>query len=420
MVKKRTQIELITGLDVGSTAIRVDVAKQTLLEDGSVDLQIIGLVEVPSEGVHKGVINSIEECVSAISHALEQMEQMIGVPIEHAWVGIAGGHITSQESKGVVAVAKSDGEIAEEDMVRAVEAARTVAMPLNYEILHVLPRNFCVDGQTGIKDPVGMTGVRLEVDTQIIQGLTSHIKNITKAVYRTGIDIDDLVFSALAIGEVVVTPRQKDLGVAIVNIGGSTTSLLVFEEGEVIHSAVLPIGSEHITNDLAIGLRTSIEIAEKVKVEYGECLAKNISKKEMLDLGIVGAEVNEEVSRKYVAEIIGARMEEILEKVDNDLININRSGLLPAGIVLTGGGAKLAGLVDLAKDRLRLPASLGYPLNVQSVSEKINDLSFSTAVGLINWGANLQHSGSKRSSFGRRSVDKISQQVRGWFKSLVP
>jgi len=420
MVKKRTQTELITGLDIGSTAVRVAVAKQALLDDGSIDLQIVGLVEVPSEGVHKGVINSIEESVSAVSHALEQVEKVIGVPIDHAWVGMSGGHVTSQESKGVVAVAKSDGEIAEEDLERAVEAARTVATPLNYEILHVLPRSFCVDGQTGIKDPVGMTGVRLEVDTQIIQGLTSHIKNITKAVYRTGIDIDDLVFSILAIADVVVTPRQKDLGVAVVNIGGSTTSLLVFEEGDVIHSAVLPIGSEHITNDLAIGLRTSIEVAERVKVEYGECITKGISKKEMFDLGAVGAEVSEEVSRKYIAEIISARMEEILEKVDEELAGIERSGLLPAGVVLTGGGVRLAGLVDLAKDKLCLPVSLGYPLDMQSVSEKINDLSFTTAVGLVNWGANLQHGSGKRSGFGRRSVDKVSQQVRGWFKSLVP
>ena len=200
MLKRKAQVELITGLDLGSHSVRLAVGKQTLLPGERENFQIIGLVEVPSEGIHKGVISSIEETVSAISHGLEKMEHLIGVPIEHAWVGVSGLQIVSQNSKGVVAVAKADGEIAAEDLERAIEASRAVATPLNYEILHVIPRMFTVDGQTGIKDPVGMTGVRLEVDTQIIEGQTSHIKNVTKAVYRTGIDIDDLVFSILAVG----------------------------------------------------------------------------------------------------------------------------------------------------------------------------------------------------------------------------
>ena len=202
MFSKKTSIELITGLDIGSTAVRVSVGKLDLSGDKNSNLQIIATVEVPSEGVHKGVVTSIEEAVSSISYALEQTERVVGVPVEHAWIGISGSHISSQESRGVVAVAKSDGEISMEDVERAVEAARTVATPLNYEILHVLPRNYTVDGQTGIKDPVGMSGIRLEVETRIIQGLSSYINNLTKAVYRTGIDIDDLVFSILASAEI--------------------------------------------------------------------------------------------------------------------------------------------------------------------------------------------------------------------------
>lgn len=411
---------MITGLDLGSTAVRVAVGKQIFLEGERKELQIIGLSEVPSEGIHKGVVTSIEEAVSSISHALEQAEQMIGLPVEHAWVGIAGSHISSQESKGVVAVARSDGEITGEDMERAVEAARAIATPLNYEILHVLPRSFTVDGQTGIKDPIGMTGVRLEVDTKIIQGQTPHLKNVTKVVYRTGVDIDDLVFSILAVGDVVVAPRQKDLGVAVVSIGGSTTSLAVYEEGESIHTAVLPLGGEHVTNDLAIGLKTQIEVAERVKMEYGECLSKNISKKETFNLGEIGAEVNEEVSRKYVAEIIEARLDEILEKIDDEFKKIGRSGLLPAGVVFTGGGAKISGLVDLSKQKLHLPATLGYPLNLFSVSDKVNDLSFTTAVGLVNWGANLYGGKGGGRGLRLRSVEKVSKQVRSWFKSLIP
>jgi cell division protein FtsA len=265
-----------------------------------------------------------------------------------------------------------------------------------------------------------MTGVRLEVDTQIIEAQTAYIKNITKAVYRTGVDIDDLVFSILAAGDLVATSRQKDLGVAVVNIGGSTTSLVVYEEGDVIHTAVLPIGGEHVTNDLAIGLRNS-EVAERVKKEYGECLSKNIDKKENVALRMVGGDTNEEVSRRYIAEIISARMEEILGKIDNELVKIGRSGLLPAGVIFTGGGAKINGLVDLAKMQLRLPATLGYPLDIMSVSEKINDLSFTTAVGLVHWGANMQRKGGRGvGGIGGRSVGKVSEQVRGWFRSLIP
>jgi cell division protein FtsA len=418
MVGNKNKIELITGLDIGSTAIRIAVGQLTYGQHGQ-NLQIIGAVEVPSEGVNKGVVSSIEECVSSISNALEQVEHLVGVPIEHTWVGISGTHIESQESKGVVAAAKSNGEIGEEDVERAVEAARTVATPLNYEILHVLPRNFTVDGQTGIKDPIGMTGIRLEVETQIIQGVAQHIKNLTKAVYRTGIDIDDLVLSILAVGDAVVTSRQKELGVAVVNIGGATTSLVVYEEGDIIHTTVLPIGSEHVTNDLAIGLRSSIDVAERVKIEYGNCINKGLSKKEKMDLVSVGSDVSEQVELKYIAEIVGARMEEILEKINEELLKIGRAGLLPAGVVFTGGGSKISGLVDFTKEALGLPASLGYPMDLSSVTDKINDLSFSTAMALVNWGASMNGGGARKSR-RLKSVDKVSGQVKNWFKSLVP
>lgn len=420
-LRRKTKTELITGLDIGQTAVRVVVGKFVSKAGiGQSELQIVGMTEVSSEGVNRGIVTSIEEAVSAISHALEQAERQVGVPIEHAWVGISGPHIQSQESKGVVAVAKSDGEIGFEDMERALEAARTVATPLNYEILHVLPRSYAVDGQTGIKDPTGMTGIRLEVNTQIIQGAAAQIKNLTKAVYRTGIDIDDLVFSILAAGEAVVTPRQKELGTAVVNIGGATTGLIVYEEGDIIHTSILPVGSSHVTNDLAIGLRSSIEVAERVKKEYGECVDRGFSKKDFIDLATVGADFKEEVLRKDVTDYISARMEEILEKVDQELAKINRSHLLPAGIIFTGGGSKIAGLIELSKDKLGLPSSLGYPLGIKSVSDKINDLSFVTAVGLVKWGANLQLGGAKQRGLNIKAVERLSKRAKGWFKSLIP
>lgn len=392
------QDEIIAGLDVGSTAVRLAVGQIVPVNDKK-ELHIIGASEAPAEGVHRGVVTSIEDAVSSISACLEKAEQMTGVPISRAWVGISGSHIISEESKGVIAVAKADGEISEEEVERAIEAARTVATPLNYEILHVIPKSYTVDGQVGIKDPIGMTGVRLEVDTQIIQGLSSQIKNLTKAVYRTSLEINDLVLSILATAEAVATDKQKDLGVAVVNLGGATTSVVVFEEGDILDTAVLPIGSEHISADLAIGLRTSIDAADRLKLEYGSAVSKDIGKKEEIDLFDLGAAEHEMVSLKFASEIIEARVEEIMDKVESIFKKIGRSGVLPAGVIFTGGGAKLNGLIEVAKRKLRLPATLGYPLNITSVTDKVNDLSFTTAIGLVKWGM-MSELSQEKNNFG--------------------
>ncbi len=419
MPRKKDRTEYITGLDIGSTTVRVAVGQYVSTQNSPDQFQIIAAVEVPSEGMQKGMITSIEDIVSSISSALEQVERLIGMPIEHVWVGISDSHIIAQESRGVVAVGKSDGEISEDDVERAIEAARTVASPLNYEVLHVLPRSFSVDGQTNIKDPVGMTGIRLEVDTKIIYGLSSHLKNITKAVYRAGVDIDDFVLSVLATGEAVVDDQQKDLGVAVVNIGGPTTSMAVYEEGDVLHTAVIPIGSAHITNDLALGLKTSIEIAENVKSMHGVCVSKGISKKDTIDLQKFGAQASEEIAMHYVAEIIEARVGEILEKVDEELMKIDRSQLLPAGIVFVGGGSKIRGLVELAKQTISLPASIGHVHGIQGITDKITDSAYIPVIGLVKWGAQMAHSSSgKRLSFA--IANKIQDKVNKIFKSLIP
>ncbi|MFA5021700.1 MAG: cell division protein FtsA [Patescibacteria group bacterium] len=390
--------EIISGLDIGSTAIRLVVGQNVSDQQGKI--HIIGSAEVAAEGISKGIISSIEDAVSSISACLEKAERMVGVPIDSAWVGISGSHIISQESRGVVAVARSDGEISEDDIERAIEAARTVATPPNYEILHVIPKGFTVDGQSGIKDPLGMTGVRLEVDTQIIQGLSSQIKNLTKAVYRPHIHINDLVLSILATAEAVLTNRQKELGVVVINIGGSTTSLAVFEEGDILHTAVLPVGSDHITSDIAIGLRIPIDTAEKIKLEYGSAIAEGIGKRDEIDIGELEGKESNFVSKKYIAEIIEARVEEIFDKIDTELKKIDKSGKLPAGVVLTGGGSKLTNLVEAAKIRLRLPASLSRPLSITSAIDKVNDPAFSTAVGLVVWGSQLQGQQSQN-GFGK-------------------
>ncbi len=384
---------LIAGLDVGSSAIRLAVGHRSLQPEHPP--HIAGVAEVPSAGISRGVIISIDDAVSSISACLEKTERIAGVAVEHAWVGISGSHLAAQESRGVVAVAKPNGEITEADVERAIEAARTVATPPNYEILHVIPKSFTVDGQSGIRDPIGMTGVRLEVDTQIIHGLSAQMKNLTKAIFRTGLDVDDVVLAVLATAEAVLTPRAKQLGAAVVNIGGSTTSLAVFEEGDLLLTAVLPFGSEHITSDIAIGLRISIDAAEHLKLAHGTALPKDVAKREEIDPGELGG-AGAPVSKRYVGEIIEARVEEIIDQVDAELKKVGRSGMLPAGVVLSGGGSKLHGMTEVAKRKLRLPATLGYPVGVTSAVDKANDVTFTTAIGLVMWGnALLEQRGSK-------------------------
>ncbi len=414
----KQHVDIITGIDIGSTAVRVAVGQHIVDRDGHASLHIIGAVDVPSEGVQKGIVVSIEETVSSVSNALEQVERLTGFPIDHVWVGINGAHILSQESRGVVAVAKSDGEITDEDIERAVHAARTVAAPLNYDVLHVLPKHFSVDGQTGIKDPVGMTGIRLEVHTQMIYGLTAHINNLTKSVYRSGVDIDDVVLSIVAAGEAVTTPRQRDIGVAVITIGGSTTSVVVYEGGDIVHTKVLSIGSIHITNDLAIGLRTAIDTAEQIKMYHGTCLYTDIKKKDTIR-AIDTTGQSQEFSRQYIAQIIHARVVEILEKVNEELASVQLQGLLPAGVIFTGGGSKLDGLIELSKQVLGLPASLGFPMDVQGIHDHVVDVSFTTAIGLVAWGAHVQ----ERKTYDKRfpmKGKKLVEHMQKMFRSLMP
>lgn len=414
-----SQNAIITGLDVGSSNIRLVV----LQRNSQGGLQIIGAAEKNSEGVAKGMISNIEDAVSSISEVLEQAERMTGLPIETVVAGISGTHIKTLESTGVVAVAKADKEIMEEDVERAIEAAQAVATPPNYEILHVIPKDFTVDNQTGIKDPVGMTGVRLEVQAQIIMGLSSQIKNLTKCIYRTGVDVSDLVFGILACAESTLTKKQKEIGVALVNLGSQTTGLAVFEEGDVLSTAVLPIGSNHITADLAIGLRTSVETAEALKIEVANANAQNINKRNEIDLAKYSAVENERtmISEKHIAEITQARCEEIFNLIDKELKKIDRSGMLPSGVVLTGSGAKLPGLIELAKNKLKLPVFLGLPLGTEnSPIDKINDPAYATALGLALWGSQNEIKSGRARLPNFSSVDQVVGKMKDWFKSLLP
>jgi len=410
--------DLIVGLDIGTTTIRVIVAVQSPENDKP---SVIGVGVVPSSGIQKGVVTDVEETIQSVSSALDRAEQMAGSPIEHATVSIGGAHVSSQNSRGVIAVSRADGEISEDDITRVVNAAQAISIPSNREILHVVPQQFVVDSQDGITDPLGMTGVRLEVDAHIIEGSAPFIKNLTKCVYQAGVTVEDLVYSPLSAAKAVLSKRQRELGVVLVDLGGGTTNIAVFEENRLLETATLPIGSMHITNDIAIGLRSSIDVAEKIKVELGTALPDEVKKTQIINLKHMDEQEEEtEIPRRHVAEIIEARLSEIFSMVNKELKSVQRSGLLPAGVVLTGGGAKMQGVVELAKKELRLPAQLGYPQTLPGIVEEINDPAWATAVGLIFHALDTHQTKPHSSLPNLSSVGPTVNKIRGWFRSLMP
>lgn len=412
------QENYLVGLDVGSSMVRVVVGK---LEDDPKHLSIIGVAETPSSGIRKGVIVDIEEAVSTISSALEKVERMTGVPITHATVAVGGAHISSIESHGVIAVSRADGEITENDIIRVIDASQAISIPQNREIIHVIPKNFSVDGQSGIKDPLGMMGIRLEVDTVIVQAAAPFIKNLNKAITQAGLSIDDIVLGPLAAAQAALTKRQKELGVALIDMGGGTTGLVVFEEGELLHTAIVPVGSGHITNDIAIGLRTSIETAERVKIEYAHAVPREINRSDEIDLSKIDPGEEEKVSRHHLAEIAEARLEEIFDLIDKELKKINRDGQLPAGAVLTGAGAKISGILELAKKRLHLPVQIGLPANISTVIDRVDDPAFTTAVGLVVWANEFSDSAKQNKKFGVSLLkNAVIGKARKIFKKFLP
>jgi cell division protein FtsA len=411
-----SRMQQIVGLDIGSSKVRVVVVQLGREETGP---SVLGIGEAPMLGMQKGVVSDVEEAVASVSRALDAAERMAGVPIERAYVSINGSHISSQNSRGVIAVSRADGEITAEDVARVINAAQAISLPTNREILHVLPQGFIVDGQEQISDPVGMTGVRLEVEGHIVEGSTPFIKNLTKVVNQAGVHVEDFVFAPLAAGYSNLDKRQKDLGVIIVDLGAGTTSLAVYEEGVLLHTAVLPFGSSHITNDIAIGLRTSIDVAEAIKLEYGTA---NVAEAKGQELKLSGEGVGEQetVSREEVANIISARLEEILSFIDKELKKIQRSGLLPAGAVFTGQGAKLPGVIEMAKKRLRLPARIAKPKAWSGVAQNLDDPAWAVALGLVYWGLQQEKQATSRPTLSMPDMGQTVGKLRNWFKNFLP
>lgn len=366
------------GLDVGTTHVRCVIGH---LDGASPSATIVGVGEAPNTGMRKGVVVNIVATAQAIDKALDEAERMSGHQVTGASVTVNGGHIMAMSSKGVVAVNSQNHEIAEEDVLRAQEAATVLQLPANREILQVTPRSYDLDGQENIKDPLGMSGVRLEVDAHVITALGPNVKNLLKTMEMTQTGVDHVLVAGIAAAKAVLAPQQMENGVAVVDLGGTTTSVVVYEEGDLQHVAVLPMGSVNITNDLAIGLRTDLDIAEKVKLEHAGALPAG--KEAPKNVEYKNSNETLEFSRKDIDMIVGARLDEIFELIDRELASIDRAGKLPGGIVLTGGGANLKHLATYAKEKLRLPVRVAKFDGFSGMNDRIAKPEFAASLGLM-------------------------------------
>ncbi|MDO8743085.1 MAG: cell division protein FtsA [Candidatus Azambacteria bacterium] len=400
--------DIIIGLDIGTTSIQAVVALKKKTQETP---QVIGWGDAVSRGVRKGAVVDIEEAASAIREAFQKAINHAGIKHNEAVVGIGGGNIFVRSSKGVVIVSRADREVSKEDIQRALIQAEAIPASPNREILHNLAREWIVDGERGVKDPLGMSGVKLEVDTLILECGTSALKNLRKAVSLAGIRIKELVLSPLAASYAVLSPRQKELGTLVLDIGGGTTGLVVFEEGDIFHAAVLGIGSAHATHDLVYGLQVDVDAAEKIKKTHGSALAESTSSRDMVDLKKLGGENS--IQRREIAVICEARFSEIFEMVQKELKKVGRAAMLPGGVVLTGGGSRIPRLDKLAKKDLSLPVSRGVAQKILGPEEIVQDPVFATALGLVIWGFD--------ETFNRVTADTPNEsKVVRWFKNFIP
>lgn len=368
--------DVLVGLDIGTTKTTAIVGEVT--EAG---IDIIGIGTSPAKEMRKGVVVNIDSMAESIKMAVEEAEHMSGCRINSAYVGIAGSHIKGQNSLGIVSI--KGREVDEDDVQRAIEASRAIAIPVDREIIHILPQNYVVDGQDGIKDPIGMSGVRLEAKVHIVTGATSAIQNIVKSVNRVGLDIDDIVLEQLAASEAVLSADEKDLGVVLIDIGGSNTTIAIFSEGSIKHTAILPVGGNYLTSDIATGLRTPFNEAEKIKIKNGCALTSMIPKEETIRVPSVGGREDREVSRQILGRIVEPRMEEILNLAYKEIVRSGFEDLLAAGVVLTGGTSLLYGISELAEQIFDMPARKGSPTGVGGLSDVVNSPVYATGVGLI-------------------------------------
>jgi len=372
------------GLDLGTSRVAVVISES---DDALAPLSIIGVGESPSDGVRKGVVVNLDKTTASIQAAAVAAERMAGQRIESVVVSLGGTHLWSQNSTGVVAVSGSDREIGDDDVQRVVEASRAISVASDRQVIHVIPRNYTVDGQDGVRDAVGMTGHRLEVETNIVTGASTAVQNVIKCVHAAGFDIEDVVCSGLAAGEGVLTAQEQELGVCVIDIGAGCTSVVVYDEGSVRHLAVLPVGGNHVTSDIAIGLRTTLDEAEGLKLNYGHTLPDVIDHGEKVEVRQVGGDRINALPRRFLAEIIGPRMVEIFHMAREEVRKSGFEGLLPAGVVVTGGGSRLMGTIDAAQGVFNTSIRLGQPVGVGGLADRAPGPSFAVSMGLVKWGS---------------------------------
>jgi len=397
---------LIVGLDIGTTKVVALVGEVT--SDGQVE--IIGVGTHSSRGLKKGIVVNIDATVQSIQKAIEEAEFMAGCEITSAYTGIAGSHIRSINSNGIVAI--RNREITQADVDRVIDAARTIAIPADQKILHILPQEFVIDDQEGVREPIGMSGVRLEAKVHVVTGGISAAQNIVKCVERCNLRVSDIILQQLASSAAVLTDDEKELGACLVDIGGGTTDIAIFTDGAIRHSLIIPIAGNQLTNDIAVTLRIPTKQAEEIKIKHACALSDSVDEGEVIDLGV--SQYQPQVFRKTLAEIVEARYEELFNLILTELKRSNFYDVLAGGMVLTGGAAKMAGITELAERVLQMPVRVGSPQNVSGMTEILNNPIYSTGVGLLLTG--YQHQREDRADFISSNIKNLFARMKGWFQ----
>ncbi len=403
--------EIIVGLDIGTTKICTVVAE---VKDHEVN--IIGIGSHSSIGLRKGVVVNIEATVESIKKAVEEAELMAGCEISSVYAGIAGGHITGFNSNGIVAI-KGD-EITQADVDRVIGAARAVAIPMDREVIHVLPQEFIVDGEPGINNPVSMAGVRLEAKIHIVTGAVTSAQNIVKCANKAGLDVCDIILEPIASSEAVMTAQEKEIGTGLIDIGGGTTDLAIFSGNNIKHTFVLAIGGNNMTNDISIGLRTTMAEAERIKLKYGTCLSDQVKNDETIEISDISGRGGRRLPRQILAEILEPRVEEIFTLVKREIHRSGMNSLLTSGIILTGGASLLEGIAEVAESVFELPVRVGTPQGISGLVDVVNSPMYATGVGLVIYGSTHQ----EKKKFRIRDTNifnRIMKQMRGWFKEII-
>lgn len=408
---RKSDRNLVVGLDIGTSKVAAIVGE---MKDDGDEIEVIGIGTHPSRGLKKGVVVNLEATVQSIQRAIEEAEQMAGCRIHSVYAGIAGSHISSMNSHGIVAI--KEKEVSQSDVDRVIDSARAVAIPADQKILHILPQEFVIDRQEGIKEPIGMSGIRLEARVHIVTGAVSAAQNIEKCIRRCGLEVDDVILEQLASAHAVLAEDEKELGVCLVDIGGGTTDIAVFTDGAIRHTAVIPIAGDQVTNDIAVALRTPAQFAEEIKIKYACALTQLAKLEESIDVPSIGERPSRQISRLNLAEIVEPRYEELLLLVQSELRRSGFEDLIAAGIVLSGGSARVEGLVELAEEIFHMPVRLGMPQYVTGLGDVIRNPAFATGVGLLLFGRQHGSIGEK-GIMGEGGFKAMWNKMKSWFQS---